>query len=211
MAQTPNDPSADAVLSLRLPPGTDPAIASSLKRGLEELLTVVMALPGFETRILQCADAIALAFTGLVAPAAPLIEERIRRQKAMHEVFARGDWLTAEQVNGLQVMPPANKEQPAGDWKRQGRIFSVTFEGNEYFAGYQFDAMCQPLPVVRDILAILGPVADSWRIAAWFHFPNGWIAGHGDRQGDAVAPRDALDRRREVIEAARHTNDDYVA
>jgi len=195
---------------LRLPPGTDPAIASSLERGLEELLTVVMALPGFETRILQCADEIALAFTGLVAPAAPLIEERIRRQQAMRKVFGQGDWLTAEQVNGLQVAPPVNKEQPAHDWERQGRIFSVTFQGNEYFAGYQFDAICQPLPVIKDILEALGPVEDSWKIAAWFHFPNGWIAGHGDRQDDAMAPRDALDRCCEVIDAARHTNDEYV-
>lgn len=211
MAQIPKDPTVDAVLSLRLPPGTDPAIASSLKRGMEELLTIVVALPQFEAQILQRADDIARAFTGLVAPDAPLIEERMRRQKTMREVFARGDWLTAEQVNGLQAMPPANKEQPAGDWKREGRIFSVALEGNEYFAGYQFDAMCQPLPVVRDILAILGPVADSWRIAAWFHFPNGWISGCGEHQGDAVAPRDALDRCREVTEAARHGNEEYVA
>lgn len=211
MAHIPEDSIADTVLTLRLPPGTDPAIASSLQRGMEELLAVALALPEFRKRILQRADDIALAFTGLVAPAAPLIEERIRRQMTMREVFARGDWLTAEHVNGLQAMPPANKEQPVDDWKRQGRIFSVTFGGNEYFAGYQFDEMCQPLPVMRDILAILGPVADSWRIAAWFHFPNGWIAGHGERQGDAVAPRDALDRSRDVIDAARHANEEYVA
>jgi hypothetical protein len=211
VAQILKDPTVGAVLSVRLPPGTNPAIASSLKRGIEELLTAVLALPEFEARILQHADEIALAFTGLVAPAAPLIEERIRRQKTMREVFARGDWLTAEQVNGQQAMPPANKEEPAGDWKRQGCIFSVTFAGKEYFPAYQFDAMCQPLPVMRDILAKLGSVADSWRIAAWFHFPNGWITGQGRSEGDAVAPRDALNRSHEVIEAARHASDEYVA
>lgn len=211
MTQSDDDSNPGVVLNVHLPRGTDPALASSLKRGMEELLTVVLATPEWEVGMLRRADEIARAFTGLVAPAAPLIEERIRRQKTMREVFAHGDWFTAEQINALQATQPANKAQPASDWKRQGRIFGVSFNGKEYFAGYQFDAMCQPLPVIRDILEALGPVDDWWKIAAWFDFPNGWIAGRGNHQREPVVPRQALDRGDEVIDAACHMQGGYTA
>jgi hypothetical protein len=54
---------SDVVLNLPLPRGTDPAIASSLKRGMEELLTVVLAMPQWEAGIFRRADELALAFT----------------------------------------------------------------------------------------------------------------------------------------------------
>jgi hypothetical protein len=204
-------PTTDTVLSLRLPAGTDPAIVSSLKRGLEELLATVLTKTPFEELVIKRADELAAAITGLSAPVAPLIDERIRRQETMRAVFARGDWLTAEQINALQISPPTNRAQPASDWKHRGRIFGVTFGGKEYFAGYQFDAMCQPLPVIKEILDALGPIADSWKIAAWFHFQNGWIPGTGNREGQPVAPMDALDRRETLINAACHMNGTYFA
>ncbi|MCA8010216.1 hypothetical protein [Burkholderia cenocepacia] len=87
----------------------------------------------------------------------------------------------------------------------------MSFNGKEYFAGYQFDAMCQPLPIIQDVLEALGPVDDRWKIAAWFDFPNGWIAGRGDHQREPVVPRQALDRRDEVIDAACHMQEGYAA
>jgi hypothetical protein len=140
-----------------------------------------------------------------------MIEECIQRQKTLCTVFARGEWLTAGQINALQSAPPADKTLPAGEWKSRGRIFSVTFEGKEYFAGYQFDATCQPLPVIKEILEALGEVRDSWRLAAWFHFPNGWISGTGANENQPMAPMDALDRPDAVVEAARHMRGEYVA
>ncbi|KAJ3472478.1 hypothetical protein NLI96_g13338 [Meripilus lineatus] len=101
--------------------------------------------------------------------------------------------------------------EPASDWKRRGDIFSVFFGGEEYFAGYQFDASGQPLPVIKEILNALGPVDDPWRISAWFHFENGWISDTGAREGEPVSPMDALDRRDALLNAARHMHGTYVA
>ncbi|PYE26138.1 hypothetical protein [Paraburkholderia silvatlantica] len=141
-----------------------------------------------------------------------MAEADIQRQKTVHAALARGTWLTAGQINARQSPPPADRTQPAAEWKDCGRIFSVTSDdGLEYFAGYQFDASCQPLPVIRDILAALGQVRDSWKIAAWFHFPNGWIAGTGANESQPVAPMDALERPDAVIGAARRNRGTYVA
>jgi len=204
-------PTEGLVLKVRLPVGTDPSIVPSLKRGLEDLVAALLTKTTFEEAVFRRADDIAAAITGLSGPVAPLIEERIRRQETMRAVFARGDWLTAAQINALQIVPPENKGQPANDWTHQGRIFSVSVGGEDYFAGYQFDTMCQPLPVIEKILDALGPVADTWKIAAWFHFQNGWILGTGEREGQPVAPMDALDRRDSIINAARHIDGTYIA
>jgi hypothetical protein len=146
----------------------------------------------------------------MTQPNVGLIEERTLRQKTVKSVFDSGVWVTADTINAYQVSPPANKSLPASDWERRGRIFSVTFDGREYFARYQFDEMYQPLPIIQDILQVTGEVADTWKIAAWFHYPTGWIADPVDG-AKAVAPKDALDRRDDVLAAARRNRESYEA
>lgn len=144
----------------------------------------------------------------MLEPSRELLEDRVERMRTLRQVFAEGDWLTAEQLNTLQDMPPRSKSQPASDCKRRGRVYSVTLGGREHFARFQFDAMYQPLPVVREILEAFGDVADPWVLAAWFHFPNAWIVDAGGAPG---APKDALDRRDDVVRAARKRRASYVA
>lgn len=138
-------------------------------------------------------------------------DSRQREEAAHRQILAGIEWFTAEQINARQKIPPADKEQPASDWKKQRRIFSLTLDDREYFAAYQFDAMYQPLPVIRDILAVFGERFDSWSIAAWFHFPNGWIAGTGDHEDEALAPMHALDRPDDVVRAVQQMHGSYVA
>jgi hypothetical protein len=199
------------VLNVALPSGTNPAVVSALQRGMEEAVSVVLS--DVTDDLLVRADLLAGLVTGLSAPDPSLIEERLQRQRTMQTILAADDWLTAEMINTLQSSPPPNKSHPASDWKRRGRIYSVSVTGKEYFAGYQFDAMGQPLPIIRDILGELGPVADSWKIAAWFHFPNGRIAEgvQGEEAPYPVAPKDALDRPADVLAAARKMRGSYVA
>lgn len=52
------------------------------------------------------------------------------------------------------------------------------------------------------------PPATTSKIAARFHLPNDWIS---DNEGRAVAPKNALDRPRDVIATARRNHDTYVA
>ncbi|WP_074772274.1 hypothetical protein [Paraburkholderia fungorum] len=117
-------------------------------------------------------------------------------------------WLTAAQINEQQNHSSSGTSQHASDWKHDDRIYSVTINNHEYFPAYQFDSCCQPLPVIREILAALAPLTNSEKIAAWFYFPNGWISND---EGLAVAPQDALDRPSDVIAAARRNQTTYVA
>ena len=199
------------VLDVSVPKGTDPAILPSLRHGLEQAVSLLLA--SGRLRLLAQADQLAELVSGLTEPDLGLIEERIQRLKTIQEVLDNGEWLIAEMLNRLQPAPPSNKSHPASDWKRRGRIFSVSVGGKEYFPRYQFDALYQPLPIIKEILKAFGPVADAWKIAAWFHFPNGWIAESG-RDGNSprpVAPKDALDRRDDVLNALRESRGSYSA
>lgn len=131
--------------------------------------------------------------------------------QTIQEIFKEEKWLTAEMLNQLQAEPPSNQLLPANDWKQQGRIFSVTFEGKEYFLCYEFDAAYQPLPLIEDVLTAFGPVADTWKIAAWFHYPNGWIVESGDKGIKAIAPKDALDRHSDLMKALEKRKGTYVS
>jgi hypothetical protein len=208
MLQRPADAEHGSVLRVpvTMPEDTDPAAVSSVVEAIEKALVVLVHARQGE--VIADADRLAEIATGLIEPSGELLQDRVHRMRTVRQVFAEGDWLNSEQLNSLQVTPPKSKSQPASDWKRRGRIYGVSHGGREYFARYQFDAMYEPLPVIRDVLDAFGEVADPWLLAAWFHYPNAWIVG---ADGVPVAPKDALDRRDDIIRAARRRSNSYVA
>jgi hypothetical protein len=203
------DGASPTVLSVTVPKGADPAAVSSMVNALEKAMVVLVGVG--QTSVIERADRLAELATDMLEPSIELVEDRVHRMKTVRQVFAEGDWITAEQVNALQAEPPANKAHPASDWKRRGRVFSVNQGGKEYFARYQFDALYQPLPIIKDVLKSFGEVADPWVLAAWFHFPSAWIAKPGSQGSVPVAPKDALDQRDIVLNAAAQRRVSYVA
>jgi|SRR5438445_6162807 len=192
-------------IRVHLPPQIDPVEASSVAKALElavETITITRSL-----EVIRDADRLVELILGLAQPSPDLIEERSRRLQTINKMFAECEWLTAEELNTLQPSPPANKSLPASDWKRRGRIFGVGHGGKEYFAKYQFSATYEPLDIIKDVLKAFGEVSDPWTIAAWFHFPNGWLA---DKDGRPQAPKDMLDHGDAVLNAVRQRAS-YVA
>ena len=94
-------------------------------------------------------------------PSDALIRERTARLKTIARLFAETLWFTARQIHDLQPRPPKNPSAPASDWKRRGKIYAVSWDGKEYFPAYQFSEALQPLPVIADVLAQFGEVADT--------------------------------------------------
>lgn len=80
-------------------------------------------------------------------------------------------------------------------------MFSVPYEGQERYPAFQFSDG-KPLPVIRDVLAILPHTMTPWEIAFWFVSSNSWLGG--------PAPRDHLDDAAAIITAAGHENDEIA-
>lgn len=197
-------------LTVKVPRHLPLGIAESLEKGLEKAVQILTGSTALQD-LSESADTLARLVVTQIRPDGILLEGRIAQMATAKKVFAEGDWLTAEDINKLQIRPPAIKSLPASNWKRRGRIFSVSCNGKEYYPRYQFDTMFQPLPVVRSILKAYGECADTWALATWFYFPNGWIAKEVGSEVVSVAPKDALDRPDDVIKAARNQKGTYVA
>lgn len=202
------DPLPGVPVQVQLPASVSPALASSVQQSLQK---AVALLAERSSGFVDAADRLAEVVVGLAEPDSQLLADRIRRMETVKQVFAEGEWLTSEEINRLQANPPGNRAMPASDWKRRGRIFSVTYNGKEYFARYQFDALYQPLPVIRKVLEAFGEVADPWVLAAWFHYPNGWLATASGKAAAPASPREALDRSDAVVAAAARRHGTFVA
>lgn len=200
----------DLSFTVKVPRRLPVGVAESLEEGLSRAVQILVESERL-THMYDSADSVARLVVSQVRPSVTLIEDRMAEMATIRKVFEAGDWLTAEELNRLQRNPPKVKSLPASDWKRRGRVFCVSYDGKDYYARYQFDSLYQPLPVIKDILDAYGEYADAWSLAAWFHFPNGWIAKEGTEGAVPVAPKDALNRGADVINAARQRKGTYVA
>lgn len=92
-------------------------------------------------------------------------------------------------------------------WEKIEYIFKIMIDGEAHYPRYQFDGNLQPLPVIKTIIAAFKE-KDSFALAAWFHYPNGWITIDG---WHPVAPRFALCHPDLVVAAVKRRRGTYIA
>jgi hypothetical protein len=103
------------------------------------------------------------------------------QQRVDEALRLRNEFMEREPVlDGADVPRPAgrNLSSPASRWRKAGRIFSVSYRGQDYFPSFQFADDGQPLSLILPLLVTLrkGGMTD-WDIAIWFTTPNGWLSG----------------------------------
>lgn len=122
--------------------------------------------------------------------------DKERRNETCEQVFNGTNWLTDSVAESDRFR----------QWEAEGKIFSVTCGVSKYYATYQFNEQGFPLSIVQKILCHLNG-DDPWSVAAWFHFPNGWIT-----EGTTpISPKNALHMHDEVVRAASNSRGSYVA
>jgi hypothetical protein len=131
----------------------------------------------------------------------PLSDRRVLQAKRIaqrkQELLDRYGARTSADLAALNSRAK-NPSQTAYRWQKARKIFSVDFQGKDYFPGFQFDESCRPLPAIARVLEVLDEYElKPWEIAFWFTAPTGWL---GDR-----APVEALDDPEVVTAAARST------
>jgi hypothetical protein len=86
--------------------------------------------------------------------------------------------LTAQE---LAELPAAQKHglDAVTRWHYNKQIFCVTDGDRAYFPRFQFDEAGHPLPIIAELLAILGQfkARSDWDNALWFAGGNGWLDG----------------------------------
>ena len=89
-----------------------------------------------------------------------------------------------------------NGSTTASEWKRTGRVFSVSDGSETRFPLFQLEGG-HPMPVIAEILSVFGERLTPWQIAIWITAPNAWL---GDWRCPVELLRAEPDR---VLEAAR--------
>lgn len=116
-------------------------------------------------------------------------------QKSAAEAILLGtEWLPAIQVGRLAERSASNPAALANRWKKEGKLFSISWKGKDWYPRYAFDDVIQPRPVIAEVIRIFGSGMDPWRIAAWFESSNAWLGG--------LKPRELMNEPERIAAAA---------
>ena len=75
-----------------------------------------------------------------------------------------------------------NRNATGSRWKSDGRVFSVPFQGKEYYPAFQFQDG-RPHPTIAAILSALPEGMSPWQIAFWFVSSNPSLDGEVPSRG----------------------------
>ena len=134
------------------------------------------------------------------APLRPLdVKRAMLEAKALSAVRSGTEWLTAAEVAKYAGLGLANPIATVGRWKQQRRIFALHTGGKDYYPRYALGTDFHPLPVIKDVLAVL-PFHDPDLLAAWFDSTSRFLGGKRPRELVANAPDQVLACARHMIE-----------
>lgn len=134
------------------------------------------------------------------APLRPLDIKRAKLQaKAMNAMRDGTEWLTAAEVAEYARLGPANPVATVSRWKQQGRIFALHWGGKDCYPRYALGADFHPLPVIKNILAVLAGY-DPDLLAAWFDSTSRFLGGKRPRELVTTEPAKVLASARNMIE-----------
>lgn len=111
------------------------------------------------------------------------VEELARRleEKAVRAVWSGTTWLDASEISVRTAQPLSEVEQQLSVWEEERGLFSLHRDGVQLYPLYAFAEDFTPLPVVAEILVILGQHSCDW-IAGWFESTSGSLGGSRPRE-----------------------------
>lgn len=102
--------------------------------------------------------------------------EAIFQSKAQARVIASGDWLTWSELNALLPAVAEGRSDGAPGRYPDGAIFSVHYEGAEYFPCYAIESHSLSIASLgmQRVIAVLATRMNGWGMTAWgFGLPPG--------------------------------------
>ena len=191
----------DQVVALALEHGT-PKLGQAVAQAITLITPLILAR--LARRDQETLEKLVDALVPQVPPPQHLVAEARMNAEARTEVLESAEWLTAAQLSELAGFSGRNASAQPNKWKRDGRIFAVRQQGNDYYPGYALDANAgyRPLKGLAPVLERFGRNLDDWDIAIWFASVNSFLGG--------VRPMDLLQSAPERVLAAAQDEIDGV-
>lgn len=103
------------------------------------------------------------------------------RAKAVELVMNGTSWLTATELFAELPKKPSNAHTVLARWLEQGRIFAMEKSGVRIYPRYAFDAMVEPVPLLKEVLKVLAG-RSPFQTASWFESPSNYLDGKRPRE-----------------------------
>lgn len=140
--------------------------------------------------------------TASKAGKADAIQARMRA-KAVELVMNGTSWLTASELFAELPKKPSNAHTVLSRWLEQGRIFAMEKSGVRIYPRYAFDAMVEPVPLLREVLKVLAG-RSPFQIASWFESPSNYLDGKRPREVLETNGLGVVTAAQRLVEGAVH-------
>lgn len=164
------------------------ALAALPTQTIDDLAEALVAASGQRVRTQELVDAVGRVSTQ---------GERDRDTQsawnaAIRTEFLKGvETLTARELAERAHSRSGNPSALAWRWRNTGLVMGVPVRGEWRYPAFQFDRESgRPLPIIHEIVQVIGARLGPWGTALWFTGPNGWL--EGDRPADRLGDEEAL-------------------
>lgn len=111
-----------------------------------------------------------------VVPTTGTASQAVRNASARREFLAEYPTFTSADVARSAGSAAKNVAALATRWRKEGRVFAVSWGGELRYPAFQFDDAGAPLPGIKAVLEILQDVASDWQVALWFATPSPYLS-----------------------------------
>lgn len=109
--------------------------------------------------------------------------------RAITRIMESGDWVAVQSEPDVEDRSSSNLSARISKWKELGLIFTISFQGEDYYPAFALDPQNDflPWPGLKLILSSLED-RSGWEIAFWFDSPNSYLGGRRPKELLATDP-----------------------
>ncbi|WP_145563887.1 integrase [Yersinia aldovae] len=127
-----------------------------------------------------------------------------RREQLNARILADSVWLTARELSEKASFKNTNPSAGPNRWKSTGRIFALQLNGKDKYPEYALDEGFRPIPVVKQVISLLGEKKTPWGLAIWFDSENSWLGGKKPKDVLGTMPKQVLLAAQAEVEGGAH-------
>ncbi|HDL7359443.1 TPA: integrase [Yersinia enterocolitica] len=127
-----------------------------------------------------------------------------RREQLNARILADSVWLTARELSEKASFKNTNPSAGPNRWKSAGRIFALQLNGKDKYPEYALDEGFRPIPVVKQVISLLGEKKTPWGLAIWFGSENSLLGGKKPKDVLATMPKQVLLAAQAEAEGGAH-------
>lgn len=101
--------------------------------------------------------------------------QAVRNAAARREFLADFPTLVSTEVAKAAGSDAKNAAALATRWRKERRVFAVTWGGELRYPAFQFDDAGKPLPAIKSVVDAFGVQTSPWQLALWFATPSPYL------------------------------------